>query len=196
MRKTLGGDSNPTPKRQAICDVWRGAFPVRQGASAGRSVVCINQTETQGVRGQVESGALRKPHQPPRRFGDARQARISASCAGRTNRLRLKNQNVTYFRWRANRCARTVLKRMAEDYPFDRDAILKRFGTHLRRLRLERGLTQEQLAMAIEAGFSRSYYTEIETGKRNVSLLNLYKLAECLQVSLIELVDFNEAEEG
>lgn len=57
----------------------------------------------------------------------------------------------------------------------------------MRRLRLASGLTQEEVAH--RADFSRSYYTEIETGKRNVSLLNLHKLAECFGVSLDTLLD-------
>jgi transcriptional regulator with XRE-family HTH domain len=64
---------------------------------------------------------------------------------------------------------------------------LKRFGERLRQLRQAKHLTQEELAAKV--GFSRSYYTEIETGKRNVSLLNLWKLAVCLDVSLHNLLD-------
>lgn len=64
--------------------------------------------------------------------------------------------------------------------------VLERFGSHLRQLRLERHITQEELASM--AGFSRSYYTEVETGKRNISLLNLHKLAVSLGVSLSELL--------
>lgn len=69
--------------------------------------------------------------------------------------------------------------------------ILKNFGDHLRAIRLARGLTQEELAHL--AGFSRSYYTEIETGKRNISLLNLHRLAQCLHISLAELAGFDDA---
>jgi len=64
---------------------------------------------------------------------------------------------------------------------------LKSFGNRLRHCRLTKDLTQEDLAA--KAGFSRSYYTEIETGKRNISLLNLRKLANCLEISLSELLD-------
>ena len=86
-------------------------------------------------------------------------------------------------------------------YPFfvaiKRDAeeiqLLILFGNRLRELRNLHGLTQEE--MAHQAGFSRSYYTEIETGKRNVSLLNLYKLAQCLDMELKDLVNI-EAGEG
>ena len=69
----------------------------------------------------------------------------------------------------------------------DEDETLKKFGEQLRQLRAARQLTQEELAA--KAGFSRSYYNEIETGKRNISLLNLYKLAQCLEVPPSELLD-------
>lgn len=66
---------------------------------------------------------------------------------------------------------------------------LRRFGDRLRMLRVTQGFTQEELAA--EAGFSRSYYTEIETGKRNLSLLNIRKLARSLQVNTTELLNIN-----
>ncbi len=69
---------------------------------------------------------------------------------------------------------------------------LRHFGDRLRELRTARGFTQEDLAA--EAGFSRSYYTEIETGKRNPSILNIRKLAQCLKVSSSELLDLRTGE--
>lgn len=68
------------------------------------------------------------------------------------------------------------------------DKVLSSFGTWLRDLRKNSGYTQEEFAA--EAAFSRSYYTEIETGKRNVSLLNLVKIADALEISLPDLVGF------
>lgn len=65
--------------------------------------------------------------------------------------------------------------------------VLVRFGQRLRQVRLSKGLTQEVLAA--EAGFSRSYYTEIETGKRNISLQNIEKLARALDVEIKEFFD-------
>lgn len=76
----------------------------------------------------------------------------------------------------------TSMPRESSDVEF-----LRRFGEHLRRCRVARNLTQEEIAA--KAGFSRSYYTEIETGRRNPSLLNLKKLADCLEISLSELLD-------
>jgi transcriptional regulator with XRE-family HTH domain len=73
--------------------------------------------------------------------------------------------------------------------PTNRQEILREFGLHVRDLRKSLGLSQE--ALATEAGFSRSYYSEIELGKRNISILNMCKLAKCLHVSLKTLVDFD-----
>lgn len=72
-------------------------------------------------------------------------------------------------------------------------AILKHIGSKLKFYRLYKELTQEDLAEI--AGFTRSYYTEIETGKRNPSILNLYKLSEALDVSLVKIIDIDEVNE-
>lgn len=66
---------------------------------------------------------------------------------------------------------------------------LRRFGDQLRAMRVKHGFTQE--AFAAEVGFSRSYYTELETGKRNPSLLNIRKLAKYLKITPANLLDFN-----
>jgi transcriptional regulator with XRE-family HTH domain len=57
---------------------------------------------------------------------------------------------------------------------------LRLLGLHVRKWREQRGLTQEQLALVV--GFTRSYITEIETGKRNISFLNLTKILDVLEV--------------
>jgi transcriptional regulator with XRE-family HTH domain len=63
---------------------------------------------------------------------------------------------------------------------------LFRIGDNIRKVRKERGYSQE--AFADIAGFSRSYYTEIETGKRNISVLNLIKIIEALNVDPNEII--------
>ncbi|WP_163970627.1 helix-turn-helix domain-containing protein [Oceanobacillus halotolerans] len=68
-------------------------------------------------------------------------------------------------------------------------AFLNGLGTRLKEIRHQKALTQEELAHI--AGFTRSYYTEVENGKRNISILNLYKLAHALEVSLVEIVDID-----
>ena len=59
-------------------------------------------------------------------------------------------------------------------------------GEHpIRIWRLHRGLTREALAVA--AGVSRSYLTEIETGRKTGSLRAIMKLATALRVSLDDI---------
>lgn len=67
-----------------------------------------------------------------------------------------------------------------------RNKVLKRLGGRIRELRIERKLSQEKLAF--EAGLDRTYVSGVERGERNVSLVNLTKLAKALKVSLQELV--------
>jgi len=58
-------------------------------------------------------------------------------------------------------------------------------------LRATRGWSQETLAEL--CGFSRSYITNIESGKHNLSLDNLERIAEAFEVPISELLnpDFN-----
>lgn len=67
----------------------------------------------------------------------------------------------------------------------------KSFGNRCRQLRDQAGLSQEKLALAI--GMDRSYYASIETGTRNVTLVNMSKIAHGLGVSLSELLEGVEA---
>lgn len=60
------------------------------------------------------------------------------------------------------------------------------FGLRLRELRGQKGISQEKLAL--ESGIARSYLGEVERGKRNIALLNIYKLAESLGVAPSELL--------
>jgi transcriptional regulator with XRE-family HTH domain len=52
------------------------------------------------------------------------------------------------------------------------------FGARLRELRTRRGLSQEQLAHI--AGLDRTYVGSVERGERNISLDNIWALADAL----------------
>lgn len=58
--------------------------------------------------------------------------------------------------------------------------IIKVFGTNLRKLRLQRGLSQERFAEI--CGLHRTYISDIECFQRNVSLENIQKIADALGV--------------
>jgi transcriptional regulator with XRE-family HTH domain len=60
------------------------------------------------------------------------------------------------------------------------------FAANLRRLRNEKGLSQDDLAY--EAEVSRSYLSQIEKGKYYASLKTIGKLAEVLGVEAAELL--------
>lgn len=60
--------------------------------------------------------------------------------------------------------------------------LLKILGTRIRTLRLAKGMSQEALADA--ARIDRSYMSGVERGVRNVSVLNLAKIARALGASL------------
>lgn len=64
--------------------------------------------------------------------------------------------------------------------------VRKQFGQNLRRLRAERGLSQEELAY--RAGVDTSYVSQMENGRRNPSLLVMAALAGVLQTSLADLL--------
>lgn len=64
---------------------------------------------------------------------------------------------------------------------------LVQFGQRLRQLRLERKLSQEDLAEL--ADLHRNYVSQIEGGRRNISLLNLLKLARGLSVKPTKLIE-------
>lgn len=73
----------------------------------------------------------------------------------------------------------------------DQDSlILQKFGGNLRKIREKAELSQEQVAY--EAGFSRSYYTEVETGKRNISLLNILKICSFLKIEINEIIKLKD----
>jgi len=63
--------------------------------------------------------------------------------------------------------------------------ITEDFGNRIRELRKKTGLSQEKFALKI--GMDRTYYASVESGKRNISLNNIKKIADGLGISLSEL---------
>ena len=68
----------------------------------------------------------------------------------------------------------------------DADGSLKRLGEAVRTARKAKGLSQDALADA--AGIDRSHMGKIERGERNVTLLNMLKIAAALNVTATELL--------
>ena len=66
-----------------------------------------------------------------------------------------------------------------------RDETKKSFGERVRELRKVKGLSQEALALACD--LDRTYIGGIERGERNVSLINIQRIADALGVPVREL---------
>jgi transcriptional regulator with XRE-family HTH domain len=60
-----------------------------------------------------------------------------------------------------------------------------RFGRAIRRIREEQDINQEEAAE--RCGLHRTYYSGIERGVRNVSLVNIERVAKGLKMTLPEL---------
>ncbi|MBF0694657.1 MAG: helix-turn-helix transcriptional regulator [Flavobacterium sp.] len=64
--------------------------------------------------------------------------------------------------------------------------ILIKFGERVRELRIKQGISQEQLAHA--AAVHRTYIGMIERAEKNITLINIEKIARALKVNVIDLL--------
>ena len=65
--------------------------------------------------------------------------------------------------------------------------IQKSFGNALKEIRSKSGLSQEKFALQID--MDRTYYASVESGKRNISIINIKKIADGLGVTLSKLFE-------
>ena len=71
------------------------------------------------------------------------------------------------------------------------DEFTKDFGTYVRSLRQQKGLSQEEVAH--RAGIHVTYLSGIERGRRNPSLKNIRRIAMALDIGIGELFSFDES---
>ena len=65
--------------------------------------------------------------------------------------------------------------------------INKQVGERIRKARLAKGLSQEELAF--EADLHRAYIGQIERGEKNIGVQNLQKIASALKIKISKLID-------
>ena len=68
----------------------------------------------------------------------------------------------------------------------------KAFGKALKKIRLKKKLTQEDLSL--EAQLARVYISELEYGKKIPSIETIFKLAKGLNIKCSKLMDLTEQE--
>lgn len=59
-------------------------------------------------------------------------------------------------------------------------------GRNVKRIRIARGLTQEELAE--RSGFSQQYLSDLERGRRNPTIVSLWELAQALDATPVDLI--------
>lgn len=64
------------------------------------------------------------------------------------------------------------------------------FGLRLRQIRKAKSISQEKLMMS--TGIHGTYNSEVERGIRNISIANVYKISQNLEIDIRELFDFSE----
>ena len=65
--------------------------------------------------------------------------------------------------------------------------INKQVGERIRKARLAKGLSQEELAF--EADLHRAYIGQIERGEKNIGVQNLQKIAAALKIKISKLIE-------
>ena len=67
-------------------------------------------------------------------------------------------------------------------------SIITVIGKELKNLRVEKGLSQEQLALSV--GLDRTYISSVELGKRNVTIASLEKILKGLDLTVLDFFEY------
>ena len=78
---------------------------------------------------------------------------------------------------------------MSVDYTKEEKNFLEQIGNRIRELRIKADLSQEKLAFA--CNLDRTYIGSVERGERNISALNLRKIAKALKINPSDLLNIN-----
>jgi transcriptional regulator with XRE-family HTH domain len=76
---------------------------------------------------------------------------------------------------------------MSTTYAKDEKAYLVQIGNRIRGFRIEADLSQEKLAF--ESDLDRTYIGSVERGERNISVINLRKIAKALKCKPSDLLN-------
>lgn len=68
--------------------------------------------------------------------------------------------------------------------------IQEKLGYAIKKLRTNNSISQEKFALSI--GMDRTYFSSVESGKRNISIQNIEKIANGLDISISELFSLAE----
>jgi len=69
-------------------------------------------------------------------------------------------------------------------------AFLKKIGPRIKQIRLEKGISQQELAAKLD--YEKSNMSRLESGVLNPTIATLYRVAKALGIPLIELLDLED----
>jgi len=70
--------------------------------------------------------------------------------------------------------------------------LLGLLGKRIKELRLERGMSQIDLVAKMQGNIDTTNISRIEAGRTNPTIYSLYRFSEALEISISELVNFND----
>ena len=79
---------------------------------------------------------------------------------------------------------------MSTAYSKSEKAYLERIGNRIRELRTEADFSQEKLAFSCD--LDRTYIGSVERGERNISVINIRKIAKALKTKVSTLLNIEE----
>ncbi|WP_136465017.1 helix-turn-helix domain-containing protein [Flagellimonas onchidii] len=69
----------------------------------------------------------------------------------------------------------------------EKSEMLKKIGENVKRIRIEKGLTQVDLVGRIEAKIDTTNISRIEKGRTNATIHTLFRISQALEVPLSEI---------
>ena len=73
----------------------------------------------------------------------------------------------------------------------EKSELLGLLGKRIKKLRIERGMSQVDLVARMQGNIDTTNISRIESGRTNPTIYSLYRLSEALEISMSELVKFD-----
>ncbi|TDE51102.1 helix-turn-helix domain-containing protein [Flavobacterium sp. GT3P67] len=76
----------------------------------------------------------------------------------------------------------------------EKSDLLELLGKRIKKLRIERGMSQVDLVARMQGNIDTTNISRIESGRTNPTIYSLYRLSEALEITMSELVKFDVKE--
>jgi transcriptional regulator with XRE-family HTH domain len=73
----------------------------------------------------------------------------------------------------------------------EKSDLLELLGKRIKKLRIERGMSQVDLVARMQGNIDTTNISRIESGRTNPTIYSLYRLSEALEITMSELVKFD-----